>query len=331
MEIWDIPIEPLEERYSTQWADWFPKEFLRQGNEVLQILASPLTDTIENGSFLDCYGTHYWKFNQLQTIMKRLYCGDVPDAFFFHDLWFPGIESLAYVRDMMGLKFKICGYLHAGSYDDRDLLAQAGMQSWAKDIEIGWMKIYDKIFVGSQYHKDLLCNKRFCEPDKVFPIGYPIDKKTYRDYVNNERENIIVFPHRLNREKRPDLFDDLKKELKDVFPEYTWVKTKEICSNKTEYYDILSRAKIAISFAEQETFGIAMAEAAVLGCIPITPNKLSYLDTMEWQWRFHYFDDAIQLVRFALKQPNQRYEYPFEARYTISKIVEQVLYGILHT
>ena len=46
------------------------------------------------------------------------------------------------------------------------------------------------------------------------------------------KENLIVFPHRLDKEKCPEVFDSLAKQL----PEYKFVKTLEVTKNKKEYY-----------------------------------------------------------------------------------------------
>ena len=46
-----------------------------------------------------------------------------------------GLEMLAYVRDGLGLKFKIVGILHAGTYDPHDFLTQKGMASWGRPLE----------------------------------------------------------------------------------------------------------------------------------------------------------------------------------------------------
>ena len=333
MYIWDVPIEPLEERYSKQWAQWFRDEFDNADCSVIQVSGETLTDTIETGSFLDCFSTHYWKFTQLKKMIQQLRNGTQPNVIFFHDLWFPGIEALAYIRDMTGKGFKIAGYLHAGSYDRHDLLAQKNMGRWAQFIERGWLQFIDHIFVGSQHHKDMILEARdvinINLAKKIHPIGYPIDVVTY-GYEPRQfnRDNIIVFPHRLNKEKNPDMFDKLKMVLEQfpILKGYEFIKTKDVCSNKDKYYELLRRAKIAISFADQETFGIAMVEAAALGCIPITPDRLSYQDTMEWQWRFGNFDECCELVIKAITSNIDYYQYPKIEQYKPSKIVEQILY-----
>ena len=47
--------------------------------------------------------------------------------------------------------------------------------------------------------------------------------------------------------------------------------------SKQEYYDLLSRARVVVSFALQENFGFSVAEAVYLGCVPVLPNTVDLL------------------------------------------------------
>lgn len=322
MKIWNLPIEPLEERYSTQWAKWWALGFTGYGVENETITGSALTSSIETGSFLDCHSTVHWKLTQLATLVAKIKKGDVSDGdvIFFHDLWFPGIEGLGYIKDISGAKFRIAGYFHAGSYDPNDLLAKVNMQRWVSGIESGWLELIDTVFVGSEYHKTMLINNRKADERKIYAIGYPVHKNDVAPFVTSEKENIVVFPHRLDNEKNPDIFDYVAEKLKGVA---TFIKTKEVCKTKEEYYAMLAKAKVSVSFASQETFGIAMVESALAGCVPITPNKLSYLDTMPSEWRFDSIEYAVELIKKALT--TKHYEYHKETNYSVKTITGKVL------
>ncbi len=292
--IWNIPIESLEERYSAQWNKWFPKYFEMNNIAYEDIYPLPLSNEINDGAFLDIITTNHFKASQLQAICKLFHMGKVNDGdvFFFHDLWFPGLEMLAYIRDGLGIKFRITGVLHAGTWDHWDYLSQRGMGKWAKDLENSWLKFIDSIFVATSYHKQLIVDQRITDAGKIHVTGLPI----YDDFSVEglEKENIVVFPHRLDKEKQPHLFDRLEKELKEekLFKDWTFVKTKEVCNTKEEYYNLLSRAKIAVSFALQETWGIAMQEALFCGCIPFVPNRLSYSEMYSFGLRSSVFDST---------------------------------------
>ena len=333
--IWNIPIEPYEERYTEQWYRWFHNSFDKLGLEYRTIDGDTMTDKVEVGSVLDVYGTHYYKFSQLQLLMASLRANEIKDddILFFHDLWFPGIEALAYVRNMTGIKFKIWGVLHAGTWDNKDFTFLSGMRPWAKHIENGWLKLFDRVYLGSIHHKFLIANNNQTYEDvdelwnKLFVTGLPFDYQEARRVNLSPKENIVVFPHRLNKEKRPDLFDQLKDTLSAKYPNWQFIKTKDVCKTKEEYYQLLGKSKIAVSFAEQETFGYAMLEAIANDCIPIVPNHLSYAEMEIYHIKFETYkpNQVIRLVKNIIRS----YEtMPADIQYIIgrnSEIIKKYL------
>lgn len=325
--IYNIIIEPLEERYSIQWANWWNTAFNKAGVPSCNITGEILTTKIETGSFLDTHGTIYYKSSQLMTLAKMFKNNVIKngDVLFFHDLWFPGLEALGYIRDITKVDFKIAGYFHAGAYDPADLLHKVNMQRWVTGCEQSWVKLVDHIFVGSSYHKTLL-ERLTNEPslDKIKDIGYPVCKDSISKNVTDmKKENIVVFPHRLDQEKNPEIFDRLKFELLAENIPCEFIKTKEVISNKIDYYNLLKKAKVAVSTASQETFGIAMVESALLGCVPIAPNRLSYTDTIEADWRYNSYSELKALVKKALTIKN--YKYFKENEYSVLNITNEVL------
>jgi len=279
-KIWWLPIESLPERYSAQWNVWFKQEFTRLGIDHQMIYGDILTDEIREGCFLDVTGTNYFKASQLQMLCQCFEDKEIKegDIIFFHDLWFPGLEMLAYIRDALGINFKIYGILHAGTWDEWDFLTQKGMGQWAEPLEHSWFRIVDGIFVATHFHKNLILRNRPMSTldSKIHVTGLSI----YPDFVdkNVHKENIIVFPHRLDIEKQPEMFDKMAKELRNWDFGWNIVKTKDLCKTKQEYYNLLNTAKISVSCALQETWGIAMIESVMCGCIPIVPDRLSYYE-----------------------------------------------------
>lgn len=310
--LFNIPIENLEERYSTQWNTWFPHEFKRQKIEYVTINGITLTNKIERGSFLDVCGTNYFKATQLMEISQMIHEGKVKDGdvFFFHDMWFPGLEALAYMRDGLGIDFKIFGILHAGTYDQYDFLAKQGMHYWGRQLEMSWLKIVDGVFVATHFHRNLIKSHRNTQKP-IFVTGFPIYPKEFVD-PKSKRLDIVVFPHRLDSEKNPGRFDVMKDALEPFVKNWVFIKTKDVCKTKKDYYTLLNRAKIAVSFADQETWGIAQQEALFCGCLPVVPNKLSYPELYQECFRYDTFEQALQKVVEFIEKPN-RYKEAFKA------------------
>lgn len=303
MKILNVPIEPIEERYTIQWDRWFRKEFAETAKKensdfrYFTILGEDTSGKISNGSFLDVCETNVYKTQQLERLIRIIKKQDPSEllVIFFQDLWFPGIVNLAYIRDGLGLEnVKITGCLHAGAYDPYDFLSKKGMGVWAEHLENAIFKAVDQIYVATHFHKQLVTGARQADPAKVHVTGFPI----FNDFVPplpKEKENLVVFPHRLDSEKNPHLFDRLCR-LKTRYPQWNFIKTKNEVSTKAEYFSLLSRAKVAVSFADQETWGIAMQEAALCGAIPVCPNRLSYKEMYPKELLFEDMEDAVQLI-----------------------------------
>ena len=264
MKIYNLPIEPLEQRYSKQWLTWFEEEFTDAGIVYETILGDAVPDEIiTGGSFLDVVNTNKYKLSQLQKLLtKELKDGDI---IFLHDMWFPGIEALAYIRDGLGINFKIVGCLHDGSYNKHDFLYKKGMQRWASFLEEAWFNLFDEVYVATTFHKKYVQQRRLILPGKIIVTGFPIyahEIMSGRDVGNVPQRNII-FPHRLTEEKQPELFS----KLSESFPDYVCIKTQQMKLSKEKYYDLLHQSVIAVSFAHQEMWGIAMQEALFLNCV----------------------------------------------------------------
>ena len=299
-----LPLEPLEQRYTEQWSRWFLDEFNRLGIDYVTIPGEKLTDTIELGSVLDAFGTNYWKSTQLANLIKAIRQGGI-DALLFADLWYPGIESLEYIACLGGNRPKITGILHAGSYDSNDFTYRSGMRPWAHMLEACWLQMFDLVFVGTQYHKDLILKNHHVNPEKIHVTGLPFYPEEFtKPRQKAIKENLIVFPHRLDEEKHPEVFDALVWELRKSGLVFEAIKTAEQFTTKGMYYDTLSKARVSVSCASQETFGYAMLESVALGCIPFVPDALSYQELFPAAFRYKTFSELKGKVISAL-----RYDY----------------------
>lgn len=315
MTLWVFPIEPLEERYSAEWMRSWPRKLAELGVPARMILGKHRQSSIQHGEFLDAIDTHYWKATQLAAFIECIDEVENGDVVLLHDAWNPALEALAYMRDTGAAKFKIAGMFHAGTYDPHDYLAQRGLGRWAAHTERGWLRALDYACVATEYHKDLLVETR--ERDarsvaqlraKVHVTGFPLFVESFEWARNDLRSPIVVFPHRLAPEKNPQRFEALRDMYLAWYPDdahIEWIKTKDVCASKDAYYSLLGSAKVAISFADQETWGIAMLEAHALGCYPIAPEQLSYPETLPPESLYSPIDRSglIKLVRHALYAP----------------------------
>ena len=68
----------------------------------------------------------------------------------------------------------------------------------------------------------------------------------------------------------PECFDAAKRELEDEIINWGYLPDKD------SYWRVLASAHVAVSTANHEFFGVSMVEAAMSGCFPLVPNRLSY-------------------------------------------------------
>lgn len=331
MTLWYVPIQPLEERYTEQWYRWFPEEFRKAGYNVKIVDGEPLTDKIEKGAFLDVNGATYYTLTQLQKITRAFRQGKVDneDIFFFGDIEFPGyVETIKRLAELQNVKVKLYGFLHAGSYTKEDFVTK--LAPWHKYFELGWIKVCDGVFVGSQYHKDAITERRIRPyvPDpvermdlekRIHVTGNPWNTKEVLSMVTPlpEKEDIIIFPNRFDYEKRPNLFLDLCLILHKEFPSlkflitssrpslkssHPWlVKLWEAVTDhipvvfrvgltKEEYYQLMAKSKIMFSSSIEENFGYTVLEALTFETRPLCPNKYSYPELLQNNDDFLYED-----------------------------------------
>jgi hypothetical protein len=88
------------------------------------------------------------------------------------------------------------------------------------------------------------------------------------------KRDLILFPHRIAPEKQVEIFRDLADQL----PQYEWVVCQEQELSKNEYHNLLGEAKLVFSANLQETLGISWYEGALVGALPMVPDRLSYIE-----------------------------------------------------
>jgi len=295
-----VTLEPIEKRYTKQWYQSWKKEFSKYF-DVKYIDGKIIDDKIDKGRFLDINKTNIWKSEQSYKISKLFNEGKIKkgDKFLFMDGWHFGITALKYMSQLNNIPVKIYAYWHAGTWDKWDFISQAGLNKWASYNEAGWINAVDGNFVSTQFHKTLMVSYfgKDISSNRIHVVGFPMDwekeiKKRIGKY-KTEKRNLIVFPHRVDKEKQPNVFNKLKKQ----FPNYEFVTTIEVTKDKEEYYRLLAEAKVVFSASLQETFGIGTVEAMCLGAIPVVPNRLSYIELYDELFKYNDMYEAKNMIK----------------------------------
>jgi len=291
MTIFLVDLESVETRYTSQWKTHVPNLLKEQGHDVYIIDGpSDIPSATTPGAFLNFGGTNIYKARQVETI-GRLFCDGVVksgDHFIFTDAWHPGIINLKYMSELLGIKVKIHALWHAGSYDPQDFLGRLiGDAPWVRHAEKSFFHAVDYNYFATEFHIDMFEKNLFAgevDKSKIIRTGWPMEymQPTLEIFKELPKRDLILFPHRLALEKQVEIFRDLKAAL----PQYEWVVCQDTPLTKVQYHVLLASAKIVFSANLQETLGISMYEGALLGAIPLVPDRLSYSEMFSKIWKY---------------------------------------------
>ena len=300
-----LPLEHIDMRY-TVYLDRIITDYLDKNNfDYIKVYPDVEQREIQAGSFLDAPTTIEFKSKQLAEVSKMYHNNTIRDndIIFTSDIWFPGIESIAYLNYFTKKNVKLRGFLHAGSFTDTDFVRD--MERWGKNFEDIIFDITDKIFVASNFIKNDVVKKRIVNKDKIEVTGLPLDKENYLKYKQEQKEDIIIFNGRNVDEKQPWLFDELKRKVFEKYGQalkgFKFINTHKENYSKEDYYKLLGKSKVVVSFALQENFGIGINEAVELGCIPILPNRLVYPEFYSKEYLYTNFTECVNMVVSALE------------------------------
>lgn len=310
--IWIFSLEPLDSRYTQQWYTAIPNAIAKAAGDdfnVVQVNGVQNTAKVTNGAFLNFSDTNYWKSSQLCNFVDLFNSGKttVNDRFLFTDTWNPCITQIAYMRDLMDQNWELHGIWHAGAYDPSDILGYKMQKPWPWDAERSWFYSCDYNYYATDFHRNMFIKNLDIHPDHWYraeTAGQPHYEivnslSKYSDPVKSD-DNIVMWPHRYNQDKQPEIAHDLESAFNVII-------TQKHSFSKTEYYDKLSQSRVIFSCSLHENLGLSVAEGALVGAIPVVPDRCSYkemyLDEFkypsEWTENYQaYLDNKSNLVDF---------------------------------
>jgi glycosyltransferase involved in cell wall biosynthesis len=313
MTVFLVDLESVPTRYTCEWKTHVPKLLRDNGFDVVVVEGDlDIPEATTPGAFLNFGGTNMYKATQVHKLAELFTkgCIEAGDHIIFTDAWHPGIINVKYMSELLNIPVVTHGLWHAGSYDPNDFLGRlVGAKPWVRHAEQAFIGAFDHNWLATAAHFDLMRKTYdiFLNPtfDRTgWPMEYTQDMIAPKLWA--KKENIIVFPHRIAPEKRLDLFQELaaRPELKH----YQFCVAMDMNLTKTEYHELLQRAKFAVSFADQETLGISMYESACAGACPLVPSRLSYVEMYDPM--FKRADSVDEAVETILKYEQQELSEP---------------------
>jgi glycosyltransferase involved in cell wall biosynthesis len=326
-----VDLESVSTRYTCEWKTHLPTLLRRHGHNV-DVISGPddIPTATTPGAFLNFGGTNIYKSRQVE-IMGRLFCDSkvkAGDHFIFTDAWHPGIINLKYMSELLGIPVVTHGLWHAGSYDPQDFLGRlVGDRPWIRRAEQSFYHAFDHNYFATDFHvrmfiDNLLENglktenpwheedvKDLLDSGKIIRTGWPMEymADVLLIYKHMPKRDLILFPHRIAPEKQLDIFLDIK----DSLPQYEFVVCQDQQLSKREYHNLLGEAKLVFSANLQETLGISWYEGAVVGTIPMVPDRLSYREMAldEFKYPSEWTEDYSSYIQNREKVVAKVVEY----------------------
>lgn len=199
-------------------------------------------------------------------------------------------------------------------------------QPWYACLEMAKFLCVTEIWVASQHHKSILLQSmyRLFDSDMVKEVEQKLKVMPMGIYLPTVESPRVVklpiricFPHRPMADKGPEfLFEYLNKLIACGVPlvlvshrgrTKVWdqIESAVPCEffgfvDRSSYLDILRSCDIVFSAAYHENFGFSVLEAVAVGCYPILPKRLSYLELFPIDYLYQDLDDAVMKTQRAI-------------------------------
>jgi len=281
---------PIKLRYSDWWFSEFPKQFEKYYDEVI-VLGRKFIENqdivlSDEGLFSSSIQSIQFEQKQIKEFLSLPLRED--DTLFLSDLSYPGFFSNVLYHKKPNKCFVFC---HATSKNRGDIFEGVRESKWL--VEKGHSLMFDKIFVGTDYHKiklGILNVVKTALPNPPLEI------------FNLEKENNIVSAARLNPQKiNYDLEEKVEKKYGKIL--------RQDSNSWKDYYEFLSKSKVLIISSYEETYGYQIVDAILNNCIPIAPKKFSYIELLTREYLYDNEEELFSILDIAL---NGKLEVPRE-------------------
>ncbi len=280
-----VPQYPSKMRYQEWWYINFQKEFRKYFNDVIVLgenyLNEKETSNYNPELFAPTFGSIEFENAQICDYMKLDIRDD--DILFLSDISFPGFFCNVLYHKPIKNAFAFCHATAKNRFDYFDIKKY--------DIETNHSKLFKKIFVATEYHKNKLC-----EWDNIINLGalpYPPFapfkgvEKSY-DVVSLSR----VCEQKINIEEENHLH---YKPIRKTFD--SWI----------DYYVFISKSKCVLITANEDTYGYQIIDAVLNNTVPIVPNRNCYSELLPKEY---IYNDVTEMNRLILKCINYQLKVP---------------------
>lgn len=277
-----VPQYPVHMRYPEWWLTEFEKKF-QEYYDVIVLGKSVLNyfnSTDIRGKFAPTDLSVRFELSQIQEFLDLKLENN--DTLFLSDISFPGFFSNILHHKKIKNSYAFC---HGTSKNAYDYFKDNRDSKWL--VESGHSKLFKKIFVATNYHKQKLGWKNV----KVTGVPQP-PFETFK----LEKEYNLISVCRDSIQKRNKCTE--KKIIKS-FDELIY---KNDFNTWKDYYKFLSKSRILLITSKEDTFNYSVMDAVENRCVPLCPNKFSFPELLPKNFLYNNDQELIEKINFYLNQ-----------------------------
>jgi hypothetical protein len=230
----------------------------------------------------------------------------------------------------MQIPVQIHSIVHAGAYDPTDILGMQMQKPWPWHQERSWFYASDYNYFATEFHRQMFLrnlNIPVEDHDRAIRSGQPHELivEPLEKLRNNPKQNLVIWPHRLNSDKQPEIARNLS-----TFIESEMLITQDQQLSKNQYYQMLSVSRVTFSCSLHENLGISQMEGCLTGSLPCVPDRASYSEMYLPEFRYpaewtqdwdSYLKNRDQLVKFInhLTDNYDQYQQSLDQQISILK------------
>ena len=282
-----VPQFPAVLRYQEFWYEEFPKKLSEKFDVIvlgksyfnnydtimskirIQLRLEDFTPVTESLRFETCQILEFLKYEILDN-----------DIIFVTDLSFQeSFISQFYYRNVKNA-FAFC---HGTSKNKYDFFRKTKQSKWM--AETAHSKLFKKIFVGSNYHKEKLGWNNIEViglPKNPYIVKYDVPKT--QDIISVARDCVQKITRRIENKIKNEITEIIRKKVD------TW----------EEYSKHLSASKILFISSKEDTFNYTLLDALTCDCIPVAPKRLCFIEILPDELLYENDNEACEIVNKIL-------------------------------
>lgn len=275
-----VPQFPVKMRYQEWWLPVFEEEFKKEFDEVI-VLGKTFINSFQNQP-VD--SPNVFSNLRLSAILEQYQIREFidldlkdNDILFLSDLSYPGFFSNILHHKRPSKCFAFC---HGTSRNAYDIFQPVRKSKWL--VETGHSKLFDKVFVASEYHQKKLGWKNTV----VTALPYP-PFKTYNiagkvtDIISVARPSI----QKVNKQLEKKIEKRFRKKIR-----------RRNFTSWDNYYRCIGESKVMLITSKEELFGYQVVDAVLNGCIPVAPNKFSYPELLPREYLYDNEEELFEII-----------------------------------